>query len=101
MRYEMKHAKKPDKKSKVKLSRKKIIAITLGSMAGIAVIVLCVLYFQVIFSFINSKIDALSNWFSGGSAIENSEISDGRTIGGVRRRARRRGGRGRKNSADH
>jgi len=76
MRYEMKHAKKPDNKSKVKFSKKKIIAITLGSIAGIVVIILCVLYFQVIFSFINSKIDALSNWFSGISAVEDSEISD-------------------------
>jgi hypothetical protein len=76
MKYEMRHAKKPDNKSKVKFSKKKTIAITLGSIAGIAVIVLCVLYFQVIFSFISSKIDALSNWFSGGSPVENSEISD-------------------------
>jgi len=76
MKYEMRHAKKPDNKSKVKFSKKKIIAITLGSIAGIAVIVLCVLYFQVIFSFISSKIDALSSWFSGGSPVENSEISD-------------------------
>jgi len=77
MKYEMKHAKKPEKRSKAKFSRRKIAAITLGSIAGIAVIVLCVLYFQVIFSFISSKIDALSNWFSGGSPVENSEISDG------------------------
>jgi len=76
MKYEMRHAKKPDNKSKVKFSKKKTIAITLGSIAGIAVIVLCVLYFQVIFSFISSKIDALSSWFSGGSSVENSEVSD-------------------------
>jgi len=76
MKYEMRHAKKPDNKSKVKFSKKKIIAITLGSIAGIAVIVLCVLYYEIIFSFINSKIDALSNWFSGISAVEDSEISD-------------------------
>ena len=76
MKYEMRHAKKPEKRSKAKFSRRKIAAITLGSIAGVAVIVLCVLYFQVIFSFISSKIDALSNWFSGGSAVEDSDISD-------------------------
>jgi hypothetical protein len=76
MKYEMRHAKKPDNKSKVKFSKKKIIAITLGSIAGIAVIVLCVLYFQVIFSFISSKIDTINDWFSGGSAVEDSDISD-------------------------
>jgi hypothetical protein len=76
MRYEMKHAKKPEKKGKVKLNRNKIIAIALGSIAGIAVIVLCVLYYEIIFNFIDSKIDVLSNWFSGGSAAEDSVIPE-------------------------
>ncbi len=76
MRYEMKHAKKPEEKGKVKFNRNKIIAIALSSIAGIAVIVLCVLYYEIIFNFIDSKIDFLSNWFSGGSAVEDSNIPE-------------------------
>jgi hypothetical protein len=76
MKYEMKHAKKPEKKSKARFNRKKITAIILGSMAGIAVIVLCILYYEVIFNFIDSKIDVISNWFSGSSSVEDSDVSD-------------------------
>ena len=75
MKYEMKHAKKQDKKSKVRLTRGKITAIILGSIAAITAVALCILYHQVIFSFITSKIDALSNWFSGESAAQSEEIS--------------------------
>jgi hypothetical protein len=77
MRYEMKHAKKPErKKVNAKFNRKKIIAITLGSIAVIAVIVLCVLYYEIIFNFIDSKIDFLSDWFSGGSTVEDSNVPE-------------------------
>lgn len=75
MKYEMRHAKKPDKKRRIKLSKKKIIAITLGSILGAAAAVLCVIYFNVIFSFLTSKFDALSNWFSGENASQSEELS--------------------------
>jgi len=83
MKYEMKHAKKQDVKRRSAVSKKKIAAITLGSIAGIAVIVLCVLNFQVIYRFIDSKIGFLTDWFSGGSTAENQEAADGTEGTGV------------------
>jgi hypothetical protein len=76
MKYEMKHAKKPEKKNKARFSRKKITAIILGSIATVAVIVLFVLYYEIIFSFIDSRIDAISKWFSGGSTVEDPDVPD-------------------------
>jgi hypothetical protein len=76
MKYEMKHAKKQDIEKESPVSKRKAAAVTLGSIAGIAVIVLCVLNFQIISTFISSKMDTFTSWFLKGSAEGIEETAD-------------------------
>ena len=86
MKYEMKHAKdslkqtkdsikhiqKQEKKRKITI-KKKTVFITLGIIVGVAVVVLCILNFQLIYGFISSRINALAGRSSEQGSEENEE----------------------------
>ena len=82
MKYEMKHAKdsiehiqKQEKKRKITIKRKTIF-VSLGIIVGVAVIVLGILNFQLIYGFISSRINALAGRSSEQSSEENEEAAD-------------------------
>jgi len=75
MKYEMKHAKKEDKRKKVKIEKKAII-IALSIMVGIAIIVLAGLNFRMIYGFINSKIGILTSRLSNETDEKNEVVAD-------------------------
>lgn len=90
MKYEMKHAKnnikhagdsikpteKPDKKRKITI-KKKTVLISLGVTVGVAIIVLGILNFQLIYGFLSSKINALTGRSSAQNSEENEEVASG------------------------
>lgn len=71
----MRHAKKQEKKRKITIKKKTVLA-TLGIIVGVAVIVLGILNFQLIYGFINSRIDALAGRSSAQNSEENKEVAD-------------------------
>jgi len=82
MKYEMKHAKKPDKKRKTVVKRKTIV-ITLSTVAAVAAAALIILNFQVIYTFVNSKIGNFTNILSvktGEKSEEIATVTEGRKV---------------------
>jgi len=81
MKYESKHAKKQDNKrkaivkGKIMVKRKTIVTI-LSIIAGIAIIILVILNFQVIYGFIDSKINILRSRLFTNAGEKNEEVAD-------------------------
>lgn len=89
MKYEMKHAKetakhtidntnhtgKTERKRKI-IIKKKTIFITLGIIVGVAVVVLGILNYQLIYGFISSRINALTGRSSEQSSTDNEETAN-------------------------
>lgn len=71
----MKHAKKQEKKRKIIIKKKTVLA-TLGIVVGVAVVVLGILNFKLIYGFINLKIDALTGRSSAQNSEENKDVAD-------------------------
>jgi len=80
MKYEMRHAKKEDKRGKpaaekktIPTVKKKTIFTASGIMAGVTIIVLIVLNFQAIYAFMDSKMNFLTGILFNRNIEENKE----------------------------